>query len=178
MAKKNKRIYTIGHSTRSLEEFIAILKHYQIKVLADIRSMPGSRRVPQYNKENLEPALAAENIQYVHFKELGGLRPTKKDSVNTGWRNKSFRGYADYMQTPDFEDGLNALISLAASTTVAIMCAEAVPWRCHRSLVGDALLVRGFEVEDIFSEKKISPHHLTSFARVDGKKIIYPPPAE
>lgn len=167
-------IYTIGHSTHELKEFIAILKSYKITLLADIRTMPGSRRVPQFNKENLDPALQAEGLQYIHIKKLGGLRKTTKDSVNTGWRNKSFRGFADYMQTPEFEEGLQELISLAEKNVTAIMCAEAVPWRCHRSLVGDALLVRGFEVKDIFSEKKETDHQLTSFAEVDGQKITYP----
>jgi uncharacterized protein (DUF488 family) len=167
-------VYTVGHSTHELAEFIYILKSYKITLLADIRTMPGSRRVPQFNKENLEPALQAEGIQYIHIKKLGGLRKTTKDSVNTGWRNKSFRGFADYMQTAEFEEGLQELISLAKKSVTAIMCAEAVPWRCHRSLVGDALLARGFEVKDIFSEKKEADHKLTSFAKVDGQKITYP----
>lgn len=176
--KKNENhlpvIYTIGHSTRELEDFIAILKKYKVRTLADIRTMPGSRRVPQFNKENMEPALEAENIHYMHLKELGGLRHTTKDSPNMGWRNKSFRGYADYMQTEDFEKGLEKLISEAKKSITAMMCAEAVPWRCHRSMVGDALVVRGFDVEDIFTEKKEEPHKLTSFAQVEGVKITYP----
>lgn len=171
--ENNPVIYTIGHSTRTMEEFIAILKAYHIQLLADIRTMPGSRRVPQFNQENMKPTLKSAGINYIHLKELGGLRHTTKDSVNTGWRNKSFRGFADYMQTPEFTKGLDELIQLAKKQTTAIMCAEAVPWRCHRSLVGDALLVRGFEVEDIFSEKKEQPHKLTSFAKVNDEKIIY-----
>lgn len=167
-------IYTIGHSTRTLDEFISILKAYHIQLLADIRTMPGSRRVPQFNEENMKPALEETGIHYIRLKKLGGLRHTTKESVNTAWRNKSFRGFADYMQTKDFEEGLGELMSSAKNKTTAIMCAEAVPWRCHRSLVGDALLVRGFEVEDIFSEKKQQPHKLTSFAKVDGLKVIYP----
>lgn len=174
MANDKLTIYTIGHSTHELEEFIALLKSYKISLLADIRTMPGSRRVPQFNRENLQPALEKEGIQYLHIKKLGGLRHTTKESVNTGWRNKSFRGFADYMQTAEFEEGLQELIVLAQKQVTALMCAEAVPWRCHRSLVGDALLVRGFEVKDIFSEKKEAEHKLTSFAEVDGKKIIYP----
>jgi len=168
-------VFTIGHSTREQDDFIEILRHYQIELLADIRTMPGSRRVPQFNRENLEPALKARGIHYIHIKKLGGLRHTTLDSVNTGWRNKSFRGFADYMQTPEFEEGIQQLLEKAVQMRTAIMCAEAVPWRCHRSLVGDALLVRGYEVKDIFSAKKSEPHRLTSFALVDGLKIIYPP---
>lgn len=174
--KKGNRpvIYTIGHSTRKMEDFTAILKRYNIRILADVRSMPGSNRVPQFNKENMEPALEAEGIHYTHIKALGGLRHTTKDSPNTGWRNKSFRGYADYMQTTDFEKGLEELIRETEKGLTAIMCAEAVPWRCHRSMVGDAMIIRGFDVEDIFTEKKEEPHKLTSFAKVDGLKITYP----
>lgn len=168
-------IYTLGHSTRSIEEFISVLKGYHIQLLADIRTMPGSNRVPQFNKENLETALGKAGIHYVHLKELGGLRHTTKESVNTGWRNKSFRGYADYMQTPEFEKGLEKLILLSQNQIMAIMCAEAVPWRCHRSLVGDALMIRGFEVHNIFSKKKEELHKLTSFAKVKGLQITYPP---
>lgn len=167
-------IYTIGHSTRSLEDFVHILKSYHIALLADIRTMPGSNRVPQFNKENMEPALEKEGIHYIHLKDLGGLRHTTKDSVNTGWRNKSFRGFADYMQTQEFEKGLEELIRLAGKQRTAIMCAEAVPWRCHRSLVGDALMIRGFEVHNIFSEKKEDIHKITSFAKVSGLKVTYP----
>lgn len=171
---KEKCLYTIGHSTRSLDELIHILEHYQIRILVDVRSMPGSRRVPDFDKENLEPALAASGIRYVHLRALGGLRHTTKTSVNTGWRNKSFRGFADYMQTADFEQGLDMLIGLADQAPTAIMCAEAVPWRCHRSLIGDAMLARGFTVVDIFSEQKTELHHLTAFAKVEGEKITYP----
>lgn len=167
-------IFTIGHSVRSLDEFISLLQHYGVRLVADIRTLPGSTRVPQFNLENLRPALQAAGMDYIHLKKLGGLRHTVKDSVNTGWRNKSFRGYADYMQTPDFEQGLARLMEEAAEKRTAMMCAEAVPWRCHRSLVGDALLVRGYRVTDIFTEKKSQAHSLTSFARVDGLKITYP----
>lgn len=168
-------IYTIGHSTRTADEFIRILTFYHVKLLADIRTMPGSNRVPQFNKENMESALEKAGICYIHIKDLGGLRHTTKESVNTGWRNKSFRGFADYMQTPEFEKGLEELIHLAEKQITAIMCAEAVPWRCHRSLVGDALMIRGFEVHNIFSEKKEDMHKFTSFAKVSGLKITYPP---
>lgn len=173
---KSEIVYTIGHSTHGLDEFIAMLKHYGVRVLADVRTMPGSRRVPAYNRENLAPSLEAGGIQYLHLKALGGLRHTTKESVNGGWRNKSFRGYADYMQTEEFKAGLDVLIDVAEREVTAIMCAEAVPWRCHRSLIGDALLIRGFEVTDIFTQKKASPHKLTPFARVEGGKITYPGP--
>ncbi|MDQ2844274.1 MAG: DUF488 domain-containing protein, partial [Acidobacteriota bacterium] len=141
---------------------------------ADIRTVPRSRKNPQYDQESLSSLLANHNIGYVHFKELGGLRHAKKDSVNGAWENASFRGYADYMQTDDFARAMEELVALAAERTTAIMCAEAVPWRCHRSLVGDALLVRGVEVLDIMSEKSAKPHKLTPWARVDGVRITYP----
>lgn len=169
-------IFTIGHSTRTLEVFVALLQAYDIGLLVDIRSLPGSKRLPWFDKETLGPALEAEGIDYRHLKSLGGLRPAKAVSPNMGWRNKSFRGFADYMQTESFEGGLTELMTLAPTQQTAIMCAEAVPWRCHRSLVGDALLVRGYRVMDIFSEKKASPHVLTPFARVSGERITYPPP--
>ncbi len=167
-------IHTIGHSTRSADEFIRILRAFGIELLADIRTVPRSRKNPQYDQESLSSLLANHNIGYVHFKELGGLRHAKKDSVNGAWENASFRGYADYMQTDDFARAMEELVALAAERTTAIMCAEAVPWRCHRSLVGDALLVRGVEVLDIMSEKSAKPHKLTPWARVDGVRITYP----
>lgn len=173
-SKINPVIYTIGHSTRTIEEFISILKNYQVQLLADIRTMPGSNRVPQFNKENMKLSLEKAGIHYMHLKDLGGLRHTTKESVNTGWRNKSFRGFADYMQTSEFEKGVDHLTAMAKEQQTAIMCAEAVPWRCHRSLVGDALMIRGFDVRNIFSEKKVEVHKLTPFAKVDGLKIIYP----
>ena len=170
-----KTIYTIGHSTREWEEFVEILEAYGIEVLVDVRTVPKSRHVPQYNDEHMAEALPKEGIEYAHIKKLGGLRPAKKDSPNGGWRNKSFRGFADYMQTKDFFEGLDELMVLAKGKTTAIMCAEAVPWRCHRSMIGDALLVRGYEVTDIFSDHKAEPEKLTSFAVVDGQNIVYPP---
>lgn len=168
-------LYTIGHSTRRLDELISILKHYGIDFLADVRSIPRSRHTPQFNKENLARELPAAGIRYAHIDKLGGLRHTTKDSMNTGWRNTSFRGYADYMQTDEFREGMEALLKHAQSATVAIMCAEAVPWRCHRSMVGDALIVRGYDVVDIFDDRKTQREKLTSFAAVDGTKITYPP---
>lgn len=171
-------IYTIGHSTRPIEEFISLLEAYGIKQLVDIRTVPGSRHNPQYGQKALESSLAADGIAYVYMKELGGLRKTVHDSVNMGWRNASFRGYADYMQTPAFAAGIKTLITLAKRAPTAIMCAEAVPWRCHRSLVGDALLARGVEVLDIMSMTSAKEHALTPFADVHGTGITYPPKRE
>lgn len=167
-------IYTIGHSTRELNELIEILKSYHIKLLADVRSVPKSRHTPQFNKEHLAKVLPESGIQYAHLERLGGLRHTTKDSMNLGWHNTSFRGYADYMQTPEFATGLDELMKLAATKTTAIMCAEAVPWRCHRSLIGDALLVRGVQAIDIFDKHKTQTETMTSFARVEGEHITYP----
>lgn len=168
-------IYTIGHSTHPIDEFIGILKAYDIETLVDIRTVPRSRHNPQFSQEALAEALEASDIRYHYMKDLGGLRHTKKDSPNQGWHNLSFRGYADYMQTVEFRQALDELIALGKRSRTAIMCAEAVPWRCHRSLVGDALLVRGIAVEDIMSEHKSSPHKLTKFAQVNGDRILYPP---
>jgi uncharacterized protein (DUF488 family) len=168
-------IFAVGHSTRGAEEFVALLRHHGVRRLADVRTLPGSKKVPQFNKEALEPVLVEVGIAYVHLKSLGGLRKPRADSENAGWRNKSFRGYADYMQAPEFERGLEELIELALERPTAIMCAEAVPWRCHRSLIADALVVRGHEVVHVFSKTKAEPHRLTAFARVDGARVSYPP---
>ncbi|MBY5956899.1 DUF488 domain-containing protein [Membranicola marinus] len=167
-------IYTIGHSTRSIENFIAILKNYEISQLVDIRTIPKSRRNPQYGQENLKESLEVEGIQYIHMKDLGGLRPSTGESVNKGWKNQSFRNYADYMQTDEFVSAVNELKELCRAETTAMMCAEAVPWRCHRRLVGDALIVRGEKVWDIFDLNNVREHTMTPFAEVEGKKIIYP----
>jgi uncharacterized protein (DUF488 family) len=167
-------IHTVGHSTRKIDDFIAILKAYDIGQLVDIRTIPKSRHNPQFNLDNLRASLEAAGIRYRHMPGLGGLRRPQKDSINTGWRNASFRGYADYMQTDVFRQNLEHLIELAAAHPTAIMCAEAVPWRCHRSLVADALLVRGIEVDDILSATRAQPHAITSFARVRGTEITYP----
>lgn len=169
-----KTIYTIGHSTRTADEFLSIIKAFTIELVADIRTIPRSRRNPQYDLESLRRFLAEHHVEYVHLPALGGLRHPRKDSPNSGWTNASFRGYADYMQTPEFQRAIEDLISRAAETGTVIMCAEAVPWRCHRSLVGDALLVRGIHVEDIMSEKSSKPHKLTAWARVEGLDISYP----
>jgi uncharacterized protein (DUF488 family) len=167
-------VLTIGHSTHALEEFIAVLKAHTVARVVDVRTVPKSRHVPQYNSESLAVELAAQGIGYTHLKSLGGLRHRAKDSINAGWRNASFRGYADYMATDDFRQGIDRLLELAREKRTAIMCAEAVPWRCHRSLVGDALVARGVRVEDIMSATQVREHALTPFAKVRGLEITYP----
>lgn len=167
-------IFTVGHSTRSIEEFLNLLKRYQIDLLIDVRTVPKSRHVPHFNSEPLKRALEKEGIGYQHQKGLGGLRKPAKDSINLGWRNASFRGFADYMETDDFRTALEALVKLAAENKVAIMCAEAVPWRCHRSLIADALVVRNIEVSHLLSDTRSQPHALTLFAVADGSRITYP----
>jgi uncharacterized protein (DUF488 family) len=167
-------ILTIGHSNRDLETFIGLLKAHGTTRLVDVRTVPRSRHNPQFNREALPDSLAAVGIAYTHVPGLGGLRKPKPDSINSGWRNASFQGYADYMQTPEFAENIKALEALAAHDRVAIMCAEAVPWRCHRSLIADALLVRGHEVEHVMSDTKRQPHKLTPFALVEGTRITYP----
>jgi uncharacterized protein (DUF488 family) len=167
-------VFTIGHSTRSLAELIALLRAHGVKRVIDIRTIPRSRHNPQFNRETLARALRGSRIGYVHLKKLGGLRRAKPDSQNTGWHNASFRGFADYMQTAEFEAGLERAIKLAAGKPSTLMCAEAVPWRCHRSLVGDALVVRGIPVKDILSKSRPKTHKLTRFARVRRGRITYP----
>jgi uncharacterized protein (DUF488 family) len=167
-------VLTIGHSTHPLEEFVAILKAHEVERLVDVRTVPKSRHVPQYNTEALATELSARGIDYVHMKALGGLRHPAKDSINSGWRNASFRGYADYMGSAEFRKGIDRLIELAGEKRTAIMCAEAVPWRCHRSLIGDALLVRGLLVDDILSATNRREHVMTPFAKVRGEGITYP----
>lgn len=169
------RIMTVGHSTRSLADFIHLLQAHGVTRLVDVRTIPRSRRNPQFNSDSLPGDLKKAGIDYIHLPGLGGLRRPRADSPNTGWENESFRGYADYMQTPGFEAALQQLIQLAGEGQAAIMCAEALPWRCHRSLIGDALLVRGFQVEDIFSATQRRLHRLTPFARVEGLQLTYPP---
>ena len=169
------KVYTIGHSTRPIDSIVALLREHGIATLVDVRTVPRSRRNPQFERERLECSLADAGIEYRHAASLGGLRRPTKSSTNAGWRNASFRGYADHMQTQEFVDAVDALAALAAERTPAIMCAEAVPWRCHRSLIGDALLVRGIEVIDIISETRVTRHTLTRFARVEGTRITYPP---
>jgi uncharacterized protein (DUF488 family) len=165
---------TIGHSTRSIDEFIGLLRAHAVSRVVDVRTIPRSRHNPQFNRDALSDSLKAAGLGYVHLPELGGLRHAKTDSINAGWRNASFRGYADYMQTPEFEQSLEELIQLAKEEQIAIMCAEAVPWRCHRSLIADALLIRGIRVEDIMSLTRRQVHTLTPFAKVQGSTITYP----
>ena len=168
-------IFTVGHSTLPLEEFYSLLHAYGIECLADIRTVPRSRHNPQFNSDALGAALKPEQIEYVPLPALGGLRRARKDSPNTGWRNTSFRGYADYMQTEAFAEGLATLIQMSCAKRTAIICAEAVPWRCHRSLVADALNVHGIPAIEILSATSYRPHKLTPFARVEGMHISYPP---
>ncbi len=167
-------LWTIGHSTRPIAKFIALLQAHGIRQLVDVRTIPRSWHNPQFNQDQLPESLEPAGIRYLHLPDLGGLRHARRDSVNTAWRNKSFRGFADYMQTPEFEVALNELMRLARSRRTAIMCAEAVPWRCHRSLIADALLVRGFNVEEITSETATRPHTLTPWSCVVGQHITYP----
>jgi uncharacterized protein (DUF488 family) len=168
-------IFTLGHSTLSIERFLALLHTYGIERLVDIRTIPRSHRNPQFNGTALASSLTAAHLEYVHLQALGGLRRAGKDSLNMGWRNESFRGYADYMQSEKFQDALETLINMSREKRVAIMCAEAVPWRCHRSLVADALSVHGVSVVEILSESTYRMHKLTSFAQVEGVRITYPP---
>ena len=167
-------IFTIGHSTRPIEEFIELLRANGVTQLVDIRTIPKSRHNPQFNTDALAASLRAARIRYLHLKALGGLRHAKADSVNLGWRNASFRGFADYMQTDEFAAALDRVIQLAEERPTALMCAEAVPWRCHRSLVADALTIRKIRVLEIVSSAEPKEHKLTPFARVRGTRITYP----
>ena len=167
-------VLTIGHSTRTLDEFIGLLQAHAASRVVDVRTVSRSRHNPQFNQASLPGALKKAGLGYVHLPGLGGLRHAKRDSLNLGWRNASFRGFADYMQTPEFEQSLDELIQLANQEQIAIMCAEAVPWRCHRSLIADALLVRGIRVEDIMSPTSCTAHTLTSFAKARDTTITYP----
>ena len=165
---------TVGHSTRAQDDFIALLLAHGVKQLVDVRTIPRSRHNPQFNRDSISSALRAAGIGYVHMKELGGLRHPRPNSINTGWRNAGFRGFADYMQTREFADGLRKLMELAKTMRTAILCAEAVPWRCHRSLIADALLVHGYRVEEIESLKRTRTHRLTPWARIEVSQITYP----
>lgn len=165
---------TIGHSNRALDEFIDLLSVHGVEVLVDVRKMPRSKRNPQFNLDTLPEHLAIKGIQYLHLPELGGLRKGSADSVNRAWRNESFRAFADYMQTPAFAEAADRLAEIAARDTICLMCAEAVPWRCHRNLISDALLARGLRVEHILGEGARRVHELPPFARVDGCSVSYP----
>src|SRR3990172_736764 len=169
-------ILTIGHSPRPIADFLDLLRARGADELADVRTAPGSRRNPQFNKVALAAALAGAGVGYRHLGDLGGLRRPRPDSANTAWRNAGFRGYADYMQTPEFAVALQGLIDLAVTRRIAVTCAEAVPWRCHRSLIADALTVRGVAVEHIMGPGRRSPHALTPWARVEGGRLTYPAP--
>jgi uncharacterized protein (DUF488 family) len=171
---RSVRVFTVGHSTRTLDELVALLRAFDVSVVADIRTIPRSRKNPQFDRDALRSSLGSRRLRYVHVPELGGLRHARKDSPNAAWRNASFRGFADYMLTDEFEAGLAKLRALAEEGTVALMCAEAVPWRCHRSLVADALTARGARVEHITSTTRAMPHRLTPFARVDGTRVTSP----
>lgn len=174
MKKKSLVIFTIGHGTKSIDEFVDLLKAYEIQRVVDIRTIPRSRHNPQFNKEILPKNLKKFHIGYIHIKGLGGLRHAKKDSVNMAWRNASFRGFADYMQTEDFAKNIERLIKIAKQKNIAIMCAESVPWRCHRSLIADALFVRGINSKHIMSRKTCKDHDITPWAKVKGHHVNYP----
>ncbi|STY28556.1 Uncharacterized conserved protein [Legionella wadsworthii] len=171
-------LFTVGHSTRSYMEFVDLIKAHQINHIIDVRTIPKSRTVPWFNKEEFAKSLAHQKVAYTHLAKLGGLRKTDKNSINMGWRNASFRGFADYMQTENFREGLEELNEILTNFKGAILCAEAVPWRCHRSLISDAELVRGYTVWHIMSKTTANLHHLTSFAVVDKSqnpiRIYYP----
>lgn len=168
------RILTVGHSNRSIEDFVTLLKAHDVKRLVDIRTVPRSRHNPQFGRDVLPASLDEACIRYSHMPSLGGLRRPNKDSINSAWQNDSFRGYADHMQTAEFAHAIDELIAGSAGEQTVIMCAESVPWRCHRSLVADALLARSIDVRHILSAAPAKPHSFTSFARVDGTSITYP----
>ena len=169
-------VLTIGHSTHPIREFIHLLKAHEVRRLVDVRSVPRSRHNPQFNRPQLSTALHSARLHYRYMPGLGGFRHAARDSINLGWKNLSFRGYADYMQTSEFRKHLDHLVTLARSERTAIMCAEAVPWRCHRSLISDALLARGIEVLEITSALRTRPHSLPAWAKVDGTQVTYPGP--
>ncbi len=167
-------LWTIGHSTRPINEFVSLLNAHGIQQLVDVRTVPRSRHNPQFNTEALAQSLPRAAIHYRHSGNLGGLRKAKKDSINLGWRNTSFRGYADYMQTEQFGEALEELMAHGKNNKTAIMCAEAVPWRCHRSLIADALVTKDWEIRHIMSESKADQHRLTPFAIVENGRVYYP----
>ena len=170
---KKHTIYTIGHSTHSIEEFIAMLQAFDIKIVADIRSLPVSNKFPQFNQDNLKIALEEVGIQYLHLTDLGGRRKAKKDSKNTSWKNISFRGYADYMETEQFENAVQNMEAIAEEETLAYMCSEAVWWRCHRSMVSDYLKAKNWEVFHIMGVGKVQEHRYTEPARIVKNKVLY-----
>jgi len=167
-------LWTIGHSTRPIEDFIGLLQSHRIQLLVDVRTTPYSRHNPQFNQDALDKSLQDSGIQYRHMPALGGRRKSRQNSINVGWRNQGFRGYADYMQTRTFWDALDDLMATGQRLPVAIMCAEAVPWRCHRSLISDALVSRGWTVQHIISASSLQTHTLTPFAKLDEGRLTYP----
>ncbi len=167
-------LWTLGHSTRPIEEFIGLLKAHGIQLLVDVRTIPFSRRNPQFHQEALAQSLHEAGLQYRHMPALGGRRKSQPESVNVGWRNQGFRGYADYMQTQEFWDALEVLVDLGQQSPSAVMCAEAVPWRCHRSLIADALVIRGWTVQHIISANSLKTHTLTPFAKPNAGRLTYP----
>jgi len=169
-------VLTVGHSNRPLDAFLNVLIAHRVELVCDVRTVPRSRHNPQSDRDELPASLKAAGISYAHLSGLGGLRRPRKDSTNLGWRNSSFRGYADYMQTEEFERNLEALLELARRRRTAVMCAEAVPWRCHRSLISDALVVRGVRVEHLLGAGRSQEHELTAWARIEGERVSYPPP--
>lgn len=173
---KKPSIFTIGHSTHTIDEFIELLRAHEVTQIVDVRTIPMSGHNPQFNEDTLKASLKENKIRYKHLKKLGGLRHSKKDSTNLGWHNLSFRGYADYMATPSFAEGLEALMKIASARNTAIMCAEAVPWRCHRSLIGDALTKKGWFVLDIMSRTSAVKHRLTPFLKMKKGQLTYPAP--
>ncbi len=171
-------LWTIGHSTRSAEEMIQLLHANGIRVLIDVRTIPRSRHNPQFNKETFMKSLRQAGLQYAHEPELGGLRKSRADSINLGWKNASFRGFADYMRTDEFWRAVEELMAYGKKKPTAIMCAEAVPWRCHRSLIADALVSRGWTVRHILSTAEAQPHQLTSFVKIQNGVLTYPEPTD
>jgi uncharacterized protein (DUF488 family) len=171
-------ICTIGHSNRPIDRFVDLLRLNEVAWVIDVRTVPRSRHNPQFNRDVLAASLSAVQISYTHLPGLGGLRHARADSPNSGWHNLSFRGYADYMQSPEFAENVQRVAEMAKAERCVLMCAEAVPWRCHRSMIGDALLARGIRVEDIIGPKGRKPHVLTAFSHVDGTQITYPPPVD
>ncbi|MDE1857313.1 MAG: DUF488 domain-containing protein [Candidatus Micrarchaeota archaeon] len=174
MADNRIRVYTIGHSNRSISEFVGLLLAYSISLVIDVRVAPSSKKNPQFNMATLKRSLSENGLSYLHIKELGGMRKPLKDSKNTAWINDSFRGYADHMQTSEFDRAIGRVLALAAKKRTAIMCAEAVPWRCHRSMISDALIAKGADVEHILSATSSRPHALTGFAKVSRGRVTYP----
>ena len=175
MAKPSETVVlTIGHSTRTLEEFVGLLEIYGVTLVVDVRTVPRSRHNPQFNKETLPDSLKHYGVRYIHMPEIGGLRHPKRESVNLAWQNSGFRGYADYMQTQEFTDSLLKIVALARENRLALMCAEALPWRCHRNLLSDALVIRHIKVEHIISKDSVINHVVNELAQVEGTKITYP----